>query len=237
MNPNTDFAAMLEQSLAVLQNRGASAADCSAAAEQARMAVHGIDTENESAPAREAKVLAALSPPINHPFVSGGAMITETLAALTAAEEDNRQRALLRKAVQSIAEQLERRARERGEFEAGRDAVRKPFAAQSRRATELAEKILAIYLPNAAKVVTLFYDDVLVSRLGESAYSNLPAPRGTHINYVRTWRVQRLLTTPEVMSATKLPEHWPPRFNDYSVLEQRRHFEEDDDDISRPNFA
>ena len=37
MNPNTDFAAMLEQSLAVLQNRGASAADCSAAAEQARL--------------------------------------------------------------------------------------------------------------------------------------------------------------------------------------------------------
>jgi hypothetical protein len=31
----------------------------------------------------------------------------------------------------------------------------------------------------------------------------------------------------------KLPGHWPPRWNDFAVLE-RRHFEEDDDDIIRP---
>jgi len=35
------------------------------------------------------------------------------------------------------------------------------------------------------------------------------------------------------MAAIKLPDHWPPRFNDYAILEQR-HFEEDDDEIVRP---
>ena len=35
------------------------------------------------------------------------------------------------------------------------------------------------------------------------------------------------------MTAIKLPDHWPPRFSDFSILEQR-HFEEDDSEIIRP---
>jgi hypothetical protein len=40
------------------------------------------------------------------------------------------------------------------------------------------------------------------------------------------------------MAGTKLPEHWPPRYNDYSVLEQRRvPFEDEYDEIIRPLMA
>jgi hypothetical protein len=224
---NDNPIAALEQAHAALQKRTASAGELKAAAEGAHAAVRALDTENELAPQREAQILAGMASP-------GGPSMDYVLTALAAIDDEMSRRMLECKIATHLAAALDVRVRERAKFEAERDEARRPFAAQTRRATELAEKILAIYLPNAAKVITLFYDDVLVSRLGEVAYSHLPAPEGTHINYVRTWHVQRLLTTPEVMSATKLPEHWPPRYSDYSVLEQRQHFEEDDDEIICP---
>ena len=63
MNPNTDFAAMLERAHAVLLNRTASVAQLRDAAEQARGVVRGIDTESESAPHREAQILAGMASP------------------------------------------------------------------------------------------------------------------------------------------------------------------------------
>jgi len=231
MNPNPDFTAALEQALGTLQNRAASAADYMAAAEQGRGAVRAIDEANESAPAREVQILAAMTSDGPAPR---GRSIGETLAALGALDDETSRRVRARKVAVALAARLDVRARDAEKIEKARAETRKPLEAQTRRATDLAEKIIAIYPPNAARIVALFRDDVLISRLGVSAYKSLPRPRGSHLAIELTWHVPRVLATPEIMPATKLPDHWPPRYSDYSVLEQRQHFEEDDDEIIRP---
>lgn len=212
----------LEQSLATLSNRTAPAQELRGAGEQALAAVSEIDAKADLAPQREAEILRAMT----------SKSLGETLEALEALDKEGEQRALMRKVATHLATALDAGVRERAKFEAERDEARRPFAAQTRRAMEFAEKIVAIYAPNAASIVHLFQDDVLISKMGANTYSALPAPRGTHVSYVRTWHVPRVLAA--AVGATKLPEFWPPRYNDFTILEQRVHFEEDDDEIVRP---
>jgi hypothetical protein len=63
MNPSTDFAAVLEQAHATLQNRTASTGELKAAAEAARSAVSAIDEAMAAASQREDQVLARMTPP------------------------------------------------------------------------------------------------------------------------------------------------------------------------------
>jgi hypothetical protein len=226
------YLAQIEAAHAILANRTATGTELRAAAEQALAAVSAIDTAIAAMPEREATVLAAMAPPSSLWLV--GRSVAETRNMLAALKDEHGLRALDRKISSGIAGLLAARVRDVEKAEGARDEARRPFAAQTRRATDLAEKVVAIYPPNAARIVDLFFDDVLISRLGKITYSRLPPPQGTHTRYERTWHVARVLATSAVMSATKLPEHWPPRHSDYSVLEQRQHFEEDDDDIIRP---
>jgi hypothetical protein len=218
-----DHLAALEAAHATLSNRTASSAELRAAAGPVCGVVREIDAESESAPVIEATVLARMT--------SDG--IQQTLKALAALDDESERRALLRKAATALGAQIDGRARDVAKAETERDERRRPMAAETRRATDLAEKVKSVYPLNAARIVDLLRDDALISGIGKSAYSHLPPPQGTHVRYERTWHVQRILATDAIMAAIKLPDHWPPRFNDYAILEQR-HFEEDDDEIVRP---
>ena len=213
----------LEAALATHSNRSATSGELKAAAEQARSAVSAIDAESELAPAREAQILAAMT----------SAGIQPTLEALVALDREGEQQAHLRKAATALGAQIDGRARDVAKAETERDERRRPMAAETRRATDLAEKVRSVYALAAARIVDLLRDDVLISGIGKSAYGYLPPPSGTHVSYVRTWHVPRILSTDAIMTAIKLPDHWPPRFSDFSILEQR-HFEEDDSEIIRP---
>jgi hypothetical protein len=222
MISNTDFATMLEQALGVLQNRGASAADCGAAAEQARRAVHGIDTENESAPQRESQILAAMVP-------AGGKSIVETLEALDKVGE---QRALMRKIATALAAALDVRSRDAAKAESARDEARKPFAAETKRAHEFAKRF-AEYPTLASRIVSLFQSDVLVARFGSNAYSRVPV-RGSHVSFERTIRLPRMLATPERRTAMRLLGFWPPKWNNFEGLEAPYYHDDEPDRIAGP---
>lgn len=179
-------------------------------------------------------VPAAMAPKPIQPGIppSRGNSIADTIKALSELDDENQTRALQREVAVALAAHLDARAREAEAVEAAIEAKRKPFAAQTERVDNLVKRF-AEFSALAGRVVELFRDDILISKFGVAGYSNLPRPRGSHVAIERTFRVPRVLATQEVLAATKLHGHWPPRFNDYSVLE-RPHFEEDDDQIIRP---
>ena len=154
------------------------------------------------------------------------------IALLEAIDDEDRTRALQREVAVAVAAALDARGREAEKAEAARDEARKPFLDQTRRAHELAEKVTSVFPSLAARIIHLFRDDMLISKLGAGAYSRLPRPQGTHIAYERTYRVPLVLATDEILAATKLPGHWPLRGGDYSLREQP-HFEDEDDEIIR----
>ena len=220
-NDNNDIAAV-EHALAVFSSSAASASEFRASAQAARAAVRAFDAKNESAPNRRAGVLADLKP-----------RLAEMVALLEAIDDEDRTRALQREVAVALAAQLDARARAAEKVEAARDEARKPFLDQTRRAHELAEKVTSVFPSLAARIIHLFRDDMLISKLGAGAYSRLPRPQGTHIAYERTYRVPLVLATDEILAATKLPGHWPLRGGDYSLLDQP-HFEDEDDEIVGP---
>ena len=204
INPNTDFAAMLEQALGILQSPEASAGDCSAAAEQARKAVHGIDAQNESAPQHESQILAAMMPP-------GGKSIVETLDALNALDKEGEHRALTRKVAVALAEQLGARSRDAARAEAVRDEARKPFAAETKRAHEFAKRF-AEYPTLAARIVSLFRSDILVA-------NSARAPTvGCRAGHQSNNKFQRLIEA--IIGQPHIPPH--TRFLDLRVLVWRK---------------
>jgi hypothetical protein len=213
----------LEAALATRSNRSATSGELKAAADHARGFVRELDAESERGPQREAEILAAMT--------STG--IQKTIEALASLDSEGERRAHLRKAATALGAQIDARASDVAKAETERDERRRPMAAETRRATDLAEKVRSVYALAAARIVDLLRDDVLISGIGKSAYGYLPPPSGTHVSYVRTWHVPRILSTDAIMTAIKLPDHWPPRFSDFSILEQR-HFEEDDSEIIRP---
>ena len=223
MNPNTDFAAMLEKALGILQSREASAATLRAGADQARGVVATIDEESELAPQREATVLAAL--------VSKS--IGETLAALAALDDQMSRRMLERKVATALAAQLDGRAREVAKAETERDERRRPFLDQTRRAQDLAKRI-ADYPTLAERIVILLRTDIVIARLGESAYSRTPRPQGSHVGYRLTFTCPRTIATPDVLKATKLPGFWPPKWSDYSLIERSDYEFEGDAGVAAP---
>jgi len=237
MNPSPDFAARLEHVLAALTNRTASAAELGAAAETTRAIVRDIDAENESAPQRKAGVLAAMAPQPIGPGIppARGKSISETTAALWEFRNDADQRTLLREIAASLAAQFDARVHAAQAAEVARDAARSPLRAQTERVDNLAKRF-AEFPTYAKRIVDMFRDDALISRLGENAYSHLPRPRGNHVAIELSFSVPRVLATDHVLAVTKLPGHWPPGWRDSSILEQQ-HFEEDDSEIVRPLSA
>jgi hypothetical protein len=224
MNPNPDFAAMLEQALATRSNRTASSAELRAAAEQARSVVVAIDAENERSPQREAEILAAM--------VSKS--ISETLTALAALDDEKSRRMLERKVATHLAATHDVRVHDRAKFEAERDEARKPFAAETKRAHELAKRF-AEYRTLAERIVGLFRSDALVARFGSNAYSRVPV-RGSHVSFVRTFRLPRVLATPERLTATRLLGFWPPKWNNFEGLEAPYRHDEEPDFIAGPVY-
>jgi hypothetical protein len=222
MNPNTDFAAALERSLAVLSNAAASAATLKLSAEDARGAVRGIDEANEAAPKRRAGVLANTKP------------LADMVASLEAIDGENRTRALQREVAVAVAAALDERVRDAAKTEAIRDEARKPFAAETKRANELAKRF-AEYRALAERIVGLFRSDALVARFGSNAYSRVPA-RGSHVSFVRTFRLPRVLATPEHLTATRLLGFWPPKWNNFEGLEAPYRHDEEPDLVAGPVY-
>jgi hypothetical protein len=162
------YLAQLKQALATLSNRTASSGELKAAAELARKAVSEIDAEHDSAPAREAEILAVMT----------SKALVETLEALEALDKVGEQRALMRKIGTALAAALDTRARDAEKAEEARNKARSPFQSQTRRAQELA-KAFEGYPALASRVVELFVTDIAVRRLAKSAYSSVPRDPGS----------------------------------------------------------
>ena len=225
MNPSTDFAAMLEQAIGVLQSLEASAADCSAAAEQARKAVHAIDSENESSPHREAQVLAAIA--LTRP--SRGKSIAETIKALEALDDESSARALTRKIAVAVAAALDGRARDSEKAEEARNKARSPFQSQTRRAQELAAAF-ATYPALATRVGELFVTDIDVRRRAKSANSSVPRGPSRAVGYTEAFAPPRTIAKPEILQRTILPRvhrgsridsYFPGRYGDITFIEKQ----------------
>jgi hypothetical protein len=118
----------------------------------------------------------------------------------------------------AVAAELARTAHQLAEAEAVRDAARRPFLEQTERAQRYAKQV-ADYPALAERIRSLLRTDVVITKLGESAYSRVPRPQGSHVGYVRTFYVPRTVATEETLRATKLPGFWPVRGNDFSFLD------------------
>jgi hypothetical protein len=210
-------AAALERAHAALQNRAHSAAEFNAAADQARSAVRAIDTESESAPQREAQILAGMASP-------GGPSMDYVLKELQKLDDERASRALRRKVAVALGAHLDERVRE---IEA-REAARDP--AEVRREREQAEreaKLQALY----ARVPVLFRTDYMVSKFGKAAFSRTPAPQGRQVSYIRSFDVGRALQ--HLMTETKVPG-WPPRYGDFERITWPNSDVEEDESIVAP---
>jgi cell division protein ZapA (FtsZ GTPase activity inhibitor) len=222
MNHNADSAAALNHAQATFRNPTASAGELKDAAEATRAVVREIDEANEAAPKRRVAVLASMN------------RLADMIALLEAIDVENRTRALQREVAVAVAAALDGRARDAAQAEAARDEARKPFTAQTKKASELAKRI-AEYPALAAAIVGLLRTDVLVARFGSIAYSRVPV-RGSHVSYERTIRLPRMLATQERLTATRLLGYWPPRHNDFSILEGQYYHDTDRDPIAGPIY-
>jgi len=214
---NDNSADALERALAVLSNRTASSLALRTAAEQARAAVRAFDEASASAPDRRAQVLSTMKPPL-----------ANAVAVLEELEGEARTRALHGEIASAFAAQLDARALEAEKAELARDKERMPFAEQTQRVQELAERF-AEYPARAARIVQLFVTDAAIRKYGQIAYGRVPPPQGSHVGYRRTtFRLPCVITTPEVLGSTVLPcvingewfrNFWPDRHGDHSWLE------------------
>jgi hypothetical protein len=219
MTMNDNPIAALEQAHAVLLNRTASTAQLRDAVEQALGVVRGIDTESEATPRREAQILAGMASP-------GGPSMDYVLKALASLDNEFVTRALRRKVAVGLAAQLDERVRE---VEA-REAAKPPE--QMRREQEQA-RLEAQREALFARVPVLFRTDFMISKLGQCAYSRIPPPRGRQVSYARTFDVQRVIATLDVMTATRVPG-WPPRHGDFARIEWPNSEYEEDEGIVGP---
>jgi hypothetical protein len=209
----------LDQQLATLWNRSASVAQLRDAAEQARGVVRGIDIESESAPQREAQILAGMASP-------GGPSMDYVLKALASLDDESASRMLTRKVATALAAALEVRAREIEAREAARDPAEvRCEQEQARRETEKE----ALF----ARIPVLFRSDYMVTKFGKAAYSRTPPPQGRQVSYVRTFDVPRVLGQ-SVMTETKLSGHWPPKYGDVTRIEWPNSEVDEDEKIVGP---
>jgi hypothetical protein len=232
---NNDILPALEQAAAILADVASTSAELSGAAKSARASVLTLEEALAGHSAAKAEIFGAIAPPAPPAgaYRQRARSIRETLDAVLAHGRDCQIISAQREIAAWLAAELDGRARDAAKDEARRDAERKPFREQKERAENLA-KIFAGFQALAKRIVELLSDDVLITKLGKSAYSNLPPPQGTHTRYVRTWHVPRVLATEEIMGALRLPALWPLRFSDFSAFEQQHHFEDEDDEIIRP---
>jgi hypothetical protein len=210
----------LDQLLAILWNRSASVAQLRDAAAQAREAVTEIDAESEAAPSREAATLARMMSP-------GGPSTVHVLEELQKLDDESASRALRRKVATALAAALDVRVRE---IEA-REAAKPPE--QVRREQEQARReaeLQALF----ARFPVLFRTDYVISLLGKSARSRAPRPQGRHTAYAIDFSVPRVLATQDVMTATRVPEHWPPRHSNFALIQQPNYMHEEIEDIVGP---
>jgi hypothetical protein len=219
MNPSTDFAAMLEQALRLLSQRGASSEELSASGEEMREVVRKIDEGEAAAPQHRASVLT-IPPTERAPLLAAIVRALETLDA------EDRNRAVEREIAVSLAAQLDARACAVAETEALRDKARKPFEAETKRARDLAKRIGEA--PKLFKqVVSQFRADIVTAHLGKSAWSRTPRPQGSHIGYDISFDdiVPRIIATQEALSSVRLPGFSK---HDFSALERAHHYEDND---------
>ena len=212
--------ARLDEPAAVLWDRTVSAAALNAALEATRSVLVAVDEAEAAARQRRARLLAAMTPP---PEVPGQldplrATIARVLAMCGSLDNEAQQRATLREIAVSLGEQLNARAADAKKAEALRDDARKPLAAQTHRARDLAKRF-GEYPRLAERIVSLFYTDVAVAARGRSVLSRCPRPRNAG-GYEKTFYVPRTIAVDSVMKATKLPGFWPPRYGDFSVIER-----------------
>ena len=120
-----------------------------------------------------------------------------------------------------------RRALEAERAEIERDEARKPFEAQTRRAWELTKQFNKYPSALGPRIVTLLRTDAIVVNAGAALYNRVPRP-GTYISIEYHYRPERVLA--KFMASMKLPGFWPPRYNDFTVVEDLRYglLEEDD---------
>jgi hypothetical protein len=218
MNPSTDFAAMLEQALRLLSQRGASSEELSASGEEMREVVRKIDEGEAAAPQHRASVLT-IPPTERAPLLAAIVRALETLDA------EDRNRAVEREIAVSLAAQLDARACAVAETEALRDKARKPFEAETKRARDLAKRIGEA--PKLFKqVVSQFRADIVTAHLGKSAWSRTPRPQGSHIGYDISFDdiVPRIIATQEALSSVRLPGFSK---HDFSALERYRYEDTD----------
>jgi hypothetical protein len=199
----------LEQALATLSNRTASSAELGAGAELARSVVVAIDAESERSPQRESEIMAGMA--------SVG--IQPTLKALVELDKGGEHRALTRKVAVALAAALDARAIEMAAAERARDP-----------AVQREAQLQALF----AKIPTLFRTDAVVSQLGKSAWSRTPRPKGSHVSYAQDYSVPRVLATQNVMTSTRLPNHWPPKYSDFAVIEWPNSVYDEDEAIAGP---
>ena len=218
MNSGTDFAAMLEQARAALQNRTASASEFKAAAEELRGAVRNLDALSEEAPKRRADVLANTKP-----------QLADMVASLEAIDGEDKRRALQREVAVAFAAALDTRARDAEKAEEARNKARSPFQSQTRRAQELAAAF-ATYPDLETRVGELFVTDIDVRRQAKSAYSSVPRGPSRAVAYSEAFEPPRAIAKPEILQKTILPRvqngnrtdsYFPGRYGEITFIEKQ----------------
>jgi hypothetical protein len=232
----TDVIPALEQAAGVLADLAVTSVELSTAAESARASVSALDDAIASHPELKAEIFNRIAPSAASPgtYRLRPHSISEAIDNLLAHERDG-QVILARRAVAAwLAAALDAKGREVEKTEAAIAAARTPFKAQARRVADLA-KAFATYPALASRIVSLFRSDVLVARFGSNAYSRVPV-LGSHVSFVRTFRLPRILATPERLTATRLLGYWPPKYSDFSGLELAYYHDDERDGIAGPVY-
>ena len=220
-----DVIPALEQVAGVLANSAATSGEFSAAAELSRAAVSALDDALAGHQASKAEIFSAIAPPVAAPgkYQLRARSIVETGEAVLAHGRYGEILSARREIAVWLGAALDVRAREAAKAEAARDAARKPFEAETKRARELAKRIGEA--PKLFKqVVSQFSADIVIANLGKAAWSRAPRPQGS---YVQTFDgiVERMIATPNVLSSVRLPGF---STHDFSALERAFHHEDED---------
>ena len=223
-----DVIPALEQVAGVLANSAATSGEFSAAAELSCAAVRALDDALAGHQASKAEIFSAIAPPVAAPgkYQLRARSIVETAEAVLAHGRDCEILSARREIAVWLGAALDVRAREAAKAEAARDEARKPFAAETKRARELAKRIGEA--PKLFKqIVSQFSADIAIANLGKAAWSRAPRPQGRHAGYDIRFDnvVPRIIATQEALSSVRLPGFSK---HDLSALDRVFHHEDED---------
>jgi hypothetical protein len=221
----------LEQVAGVLSNSAATSGEFSAAAKLSRTVVSALDDALVGHQASKAEIFSAIAPPVGAPgkYQLRARSIVETVEAVLAHGRDGETLSARREIAVWLAAQLDVRSRDATKAEAARDETRKPFAAQTRRAQELAAAF-ATYPDLSTRVGELFVTDIDVRRRAKSAYSRVPRGPSRAVAYSEAFEPPRTIAKPEILQKTVLPRvhngsridsYFPGRYGDITFIEKQ----------------